>query len=159
MKLGNWIFRAWFYFRQGYGTYLTFLLGYVSTLVTVYYLAIRNIPSLLYIFPQFGPFALLGTAVGIPTAVTIGWIHMKRSRLFSSEQDIGVEANPYYYKLPPGYTIEAMVPSTLMQLRLIRRLSEKMDLLTDSERTEIDELERKFAILLKGGYLEHRGKA
>ena len=159
MKLGSWIFRAWFYFRMGYGTYLTFLLGYLSTLVTVYYLAIRNIPFLLYIFPQFGPFALLGTAIGIPTAVTIGWVHMKRSRLYSSEIDVGVEANPYYYKLPPGYTTEATIPATLIQLRLIRRVSEKMDLLTESEKQEIDQLEKTFLTLLQGGYVTSRKKA
>lgn len=153
MKFGTWVFRAWFYFRQGYGTYLTFLLGYVSTLITVYYLAIKNIPFLLYIFPQFGPFAILGTAIGIPTAVTIGWIHMKRSRLYSSEMDVGVEANPYYYKLPPGYSTEALVPASLIQLRLIRRVSEKMGLLTDSEKQEIDQLEKTFITLLKGGYV------
>ncbi|MGA2237719.1 MAG: hypothetical protein ABSG74_00740 [Candidatus Bathyarchaeia archaeon] len=156
MKAGSWIFRAWFYFRTGYGTYLTFLLGYVSTLITVYYLAIKNIPFLLYLFPQFGPFALLGTAVGAPTAVVIGWVHMKRSRLYSSEIDVGVEANPYNYKLPPGYTKETTIPSTLIQLRLIRRMSEKMGVLTDSERMELDKLERDYSILLEGGYVGSR---
>jgi hypothetical protein len=156
MKLGAWIFRAWFYFRQGYGTYLTFLLGYVSMLITVYYLAVKNIPFLLYLFPQFGPFALLGSAIGIPTAVMLGWVHMKRSRLYSSEQDIGVEANPYYYKLAPGYTTEAVIPATLAQLRLIRKMSEQMGILTDSERKEIDQLEKTFSILLEGGYVGTR---
>jgi len=153
MKLGNWIFRAWYYFRMGYGTYLTFLLGYVSTLVTVYYLAVKNIPFLLYLFPLFGPFALLGTAIGVPTAVAIGWVHLKRSRLYSSEMDVGVEANPYYYKLAPGYTTKAVIPATLVQLRLIRRMSEQMGILTDSERKEIDQLEKTFTILLEGGYV------
>lgn len=154
MKLGSWVFRAWYYFRMGYGTYLTFLLGYVSTLITVYYLAVKNIPFLLYIFPQFGLFALLGTVIGVPTAVTIGYVHMKRSRLYTSEVDVGVEANPYYYKLPPGFTTEAMVPTTLITLQLIRRMSEKMDLLTESEKTQIEQLEEKLATLLKGGRLD-----
>ena len=43
----RWIYRAWYYFRLGYSTYLTFILGYVSTLVTVCYLAIKNMPPLL----------------------------------------------------------------------------------------------------------------
>ena len=106
MKLGylrslTWVYRAWYYFRQGYSTYLTFLLGYVSTLITVYYLAIKNMPPLLDLFPHFASFAIFGTVVGVPSAVVIGWVHMKRSRLFSSEQDIAVESNPYQYKLPP----------------------------------------------------------
>jgi len=106
----RWVYRAWYYFRLGYGTYLTFLLGYVSTLVTVYYLAIRNVPDLLSIFPHFAAFAVLATIIGVPLAVVIGWAHLKRSGLFTSEQDISVEANPYLYKLPPGYTKELTIP-------------------------------------------------
>jgi len=26
----KWIYRSWYYFRLGYGTYLTFILGYAS---------------------------------------------------------------------------------------------------------------------------------
>jgi len=149
----RWIYRAWYYFRQGYATYLTFLLGYVSTLVTVYYLAIRNMPALLEIFPRFTEFAILATVVGGPLAVAIGWAHMKRSRLYSSEADIAVEASPYSYKLPPGYMKEAWVPVMLAQLRLLRRLSEASGLLTDSDKIEVDELEKKMVTLVKGGYV------
>jgi len=84
---------------------------------------------------------------------------MKRSRLFSSEQDIGVESNPYYYKLPPGFTMEATIPATLVQLRLIRKMSEKMDLLSESEKEEIEQLEKTFLILLQGGYVTSPKKA
>jgi len=149
----RWIYRAWYYFRQGYSTYLTFLLGYVSTLVTVYYLAIKNMPPLLDLFPHFIPFAVIATVIGGPLAVLMGWVHMKRSGLFSSEQDIAVEANPYQYKLPPGYTKEAFMPAVLVQLRVLRRLAESSGLLTDSERAEIDDLDRKLVALLEGGYL------
>ena len=61
------VIRAWFYFRQGYSTYLTFLLGYVSTLVTVYYPAIKNMPPLLDLFPHFAEFAIIATVVGAPS--------------------------------------------------------------------------------------------
>jgi len=148
-----WIYRGWYYFRQGYSTYLTFLLGYVSTLVTVYYLAVQNMPPLLSIFPRFVPFAILATVLGVPLAVVIGWMHMKRSRLFSSEQDVSVEANPYNYKLTPGIMKEAWAPTMLMQLKLLHKLSETKGLLTDSEKAEVAELERKMATLVEGGYL------
>jgi len=39
MKAKNLIFRSWYYFRTGYNTYLIIPVGYVSTLITVYYLA------------------------------------------------------------------------------------------------------------------------
>ena len=105
------------------------------------------------IFPHFTPFAVLATVIGVPLAVTIGWVHMKRSRLFTSEQDIAVESNPYQYKLPPGYIKEAWMPVMLMQLRLLRKISESKGFLTDSERAEMDELEKKMRTLLEGGYL------
>jgi len=39
-------------------------LGYISTLVTVYYLAIRNIPELKNLFQRFWAFAVLATIIG-----------------------------------------------------------------------------------------------
>jgi len=149
----RWIYRAWYYFRLGYGTYLTFLLGYVSTLITVYFLAIKNMPPLLDVFPHFLPFAVLATLVGAPLAVVIGWVHLKRSGLFTSELDLAVEANPYQYKLPPGMAKEVSTPTTLMELRILRRLAETNGLLKDSERAQLDDLERKLLTLLEGGYV------
>jgi hypothetical protein len=146
-------FRAWYYFRLGYSTYLTFLLGYVSTLVTVYYLAVRNMPSLLDLFPHFEPFAVLATVVGVPVAVGLGWVHMKRSGLFSSEQDISVEANPYQYKLPPGMSKEVSTPATILTLKMLRKIAENNGLLSDSEKAAIDDLERKLQTLMEGGYV------
>jgi hypothetical protein len=146
-------FRAWYYFRLGYSTYLTFLLGYVSTLVTVYYLAVRNMPSLLDLFPHFEPFAVLATVVGVPVAVGLGWVHMKRSGLYSSEADIAVEANPYQYKLAPGMSREVITPATLMTLKMLRKISETNGLLSDSEKAEMDDLEKKLLTLLDGGYV------
>lgn len=46
LNFRQFLFRCWYYFRIGYSTYLTFLLGFATTLVTVYYLAINNIPAL-----------------------------------------------------------------------------------------------------------------
>jgi hypothetical protein len=137
----------------GYSTYLTFLLGYVSTLITVYYLAIKNMPSLLDVFPHFVPFAVLATVVGVPVAIALGWVHMKRSGLFSSEADISVEANPYQYKLAPGMSKEVMTPSTLMMLKMLRKIAETNGLLSDSEKAEMDDLEKKLLTLLDGGYV------
>jgi len=131
-------FRAWYYFRLGYSTYLTFILGYASTLVTVYYLAIRNIPSLLDIFPL---------------SVGIGWIHLKRSRLFSSEVDIGVESNPYNYKLQPGKDTEISTPFLLISIRILKKLADTNGLLTSPEKAEITQLEDRLLTLLGGGYI------
>ena len=49
----NLPFRAWFYFRQGWGTYFAFILAAVNTLTITYYLAIEEAPILKELFPSF----------------------------------------------------------------------------------------------------------
>ena len=146
-------YRLWYYFRIGYGTYLTFLLGYASTLVTVYYLAVKNIPSLLDLFPKFNLFAILATLIGAPASMAIGWLHLKRSLAYSSETEISVESNPYNYKLAPGITTEVNMPADLFQLQILRKLAESHNLLTEDQKKQFDELEGKYLVLLKGGYV------
>jgi len=52
MKLIYLMFGSWYCFGIGYGTYLVLLLRYVSTLVTIYYLAIKSIPGLASFSPK-----------------------------------------------------------------------------------------------------------
>jgi len=137
---------------MGYATYLTFLLGYISTLITVYYLAIKNIPELLNIFPKFVPFAVLSTMIGVPLSIVIGWLHLKRSAAFSAEADIGIEANPYYYKLIPGKE-EVYAPLYLELLVQMKRLAKMQGLMNPEEISRIEDLERKLQILIDGGYV------
>ena len=147
----GFVARLWFYFRMGYATYLTFLLGFISTLITVYYLAIKNIPYLLDVFPHFVPFAVLATIIGLPFSIGVGWVHYKRSPAFSSEVDIQVEANPYYFKLPPGYNREVYAPLYLEILLLLKRLLEGEKMLSSEDRARIENLERKLQVLIDGG--------
>jgi hypothetical protein len=146
-------YRLWYYFRIGYGTYLTFLLGYTSTLVTVYYLAVKNIPLLLDLFPKFNLFAILATVIGAPASMAIGWLHLKRSFAFSSETEISAESNPYNYRLAPGITTEVNMPANLLQLQILRKLAESHSLLAEDEKKQLEELEGKYLVLLKGGYV------
>jgi hypothetical protein len=138
---------------MGYSTYLTFLLGYISTLITVYYLAIKNIPELLNMFPRFVPFAVLATFIGGPLSVGVGWLHYKNSPAYTSEIDIQVESNPYYFKYAPGYTKEALGPYYLETIMLLRKLSARSQLLDSEDEVRLNELERKFRVLNEGGIL------
>jgi hypothetical protein len=83
----------------------------------------------------------------------LGYVHYKRSPAFSSEIDVQVEANPYYFKLPPGYNIEVFGPLYLELLLLLKKLSATQKLLADDDRVRIEELERKLRILNDGGYV------
>lgn len=153
MRGSRFIFRMWYYFRVGYSTYLSFLLGFATTFVTVYYLAIVSVPALQAVFPHFGLFAVVALIVGVPTACLIGWFHMKGSSLWKSEVDITVEANPYLYKMYPGYWQEAFTPLYLELLGGVKKILEKEGMLSEEERGRIEDLEKKLEILVKGGYV------
>jgi hypothetical protein len=146
----SYLTRFWYYFRIGYSTYLTFILGYASTLVTVYYLAIKNIPSLLDIFPKFVPFAALATVIGAPLSVVIGWAHLKRTTSYSAEADITVESNPYSYRLVPGKEAEAFAPAYLEILTLVTRLLNSQNLLGSEEQERVRVVEEKLRALIDG---------
>lgn len=153
MKGSRFVFRMWYYFRVGYSTYLSFLLGFVTTFVTVYYLAITSIPALLAVFPHFWAFVILGLLVGVPTSCLVGWFHMKGSALWKAEVDIAAEANPYLYKMYPGYWTEVFTPLYLELLGGVKKILEKEGMLSEEERGRIRDLEEKLEILMKGGYV------
>lgn len=136
---------------MGYSTYITFIVGYLTTIVTVYYLAIKSIPILLAIFPSLTIFAVTGAVVGSVLSIFVGWVHMKRSPMFTAEVDIGVEANPYYYKLPPGFNREVFGPVYLEVLSQLKMLLASQNLLDIERKERIEDLERKLQILIDGG--------
>ena len=145
-------FRAWFYFRIGYSTYLSFTLAVTTTLVSVYYLAIENVPTLKEIFPSFYIWGASVITIGMPLAIYLGWLHLKRSKAFSSEMDIAKESDPYYYKLPPGYWKEVLTPMWLEIMMLNLKIINKEDL-TDEETKRIDKLKNLTQKLIDGGYV------
>jgi hypothetical protein len=151
MNLTRLLFRSWYYFRIGYGTYLTFLLGFATTIVTVYYLAINNIPALKSVFTSFWLFTILSVAVGVPLSVLGGWLHLKRSQAYSSEVDIGVEANPYYFKIIPGKEKELQVPLTVANIDVTVAMARKLGVLTPELESDLLQLREKYVRLAKYG--------
>ena len=151
MNLTRLLFRSWYYFRIGYGTYLTFLLGFATTIVTVYYLAINNIPALKTVFTSFWLFTILSVAVGVPLSVLGGWLHYKRSQAFSSEVDIAVEANPYYFKVTPGKERQIQIPTAIANIDLSLAMARKLQVLTPDLESEFLQLRDKYVRLAKHG--------
>ena len=88
-------FRAWFYFRQGYGLYFAFILASVNTLTLTYFLAIERYPVLNEVFPSFIHYVIIAVSIGIPLLITVGYLHYKRSAGFRAEAGISNETNPY----------------------------------------------------------------
>lgn len=144
-------FRAWFYFRQGWGTYFAFILAALNTMVVTYYLAIENIPTLKYIFPTFITYIAVWMIVGIPLLIGIGYIHFKKSAAYASEADISAESNPYVYKLQPGHAQLVVFPMYLLMTNLLVKLS-KNEKLNEEEISQIEEIQKNLKILIDGGY-------
>lgn len=87
-------FRLWYYIRQGYATYLVFVVAVTNLMITSYYLAIKDIPVLHIVFPSFGWFALFMIGVGMPLSLSLGYWHYKKSEAQHHQLEIEVEANP-----------------------------------------------------------------
>ena len=153
LKIENLLFRSWYYFRLGYSTYLAFPLGYGSTLVTIYYLAIRNVPGLQELFPKFLMFGVISTVVAVPLSVLIGWVHMKKSGALLKEVEVSAEANPYNYKLPPGIVREVQFPYFKEVLIGMREVLGKEGLLDSSTSKRIEGLLQNVDLLIQGGYV------
>jgi len=146
----NLIFRLWFYFRQGWGTYFAFIFAAVNTMVVTYYLAIEKVPTLKEIFPSFASYLLIMMTIGIPLLVAIGYIHFKKIPAFSSEVDVSVVSNPYVYRAQPGWQIEVIFPLYGLLANYLVKLS-KNEKLTEEELNELEEIRKKIDILLRGG--------
>ena len=148
----NFIFRAWFYVREGWFKYFTFVIGAVNTLVITYYLAIERAPFLKEVFPAFGHYALVFILIGFPLIVTIGFFHYKKMPAFKSDTEVTMVSNPFMYKLPPGWTKEITIPFYLATTKIMVKLS-KNEKLTNEEIAEITSLQKKMDHLLQGGYV------
>lgn len=153
----NLPFRAWYYFRQGYGTYFAFVLAAVNTLTVTYYLAIEKAPILKDIFPTFIFYMAFAVSVGLPLLISIGYIHYKKSPSYTAESDVTVESYPYYYKLTPGFDKQVIFPLYMMMTIMMKKIStgEKF---TDDELKEIDDIQKKIDLLIKGGMVDNYRK-
>ena len=130
----NLVFRAWFYFRNGWSTYFAFIFAAINTLTVTYFLAIEKYPILNAVFPTFTHYVIILVAIGVPILVIIGYIHFKRSSALRSEADIQMEVNPYWRRLL--INSELMIPLHLKLSQLIVKMSNNEKLTKD----ELDEI-------------------
>jgi len=112
-------FRAWFYFRQGWGTYFAFIFAAINTMVVTYYLAIENIPTLKTIFPTFYAYLAITASIGIPLLVFVGYAHQKKTSSYKSEVDIGYESNPHALRVYNDVELLLQLNLKLVNLSLL----------------------------------------
>jgi len=123
--------------------------------VVTYYLAIEKIPDLKEFFPSFTYYAVFMIGIGVPTLILFGYVHFKKSGAYRSEANIAAESNPYYYKLPPGYTIDVLFPLHLKMSQLMLKIVSK-ETTNKEEIEELKVLQDKLEFLIKGGNLNEK---
>jgi hypothetical protein len=147
------VFRLWYYFKTGWVNYFAFILGAVNTLVVTYYLAIEKIPALLDIFPTFSHYVGIAAVIGIPLFATIGYTHFKKAPAYSSEVDIGIERNPYVFKLPAlGWNQKVLFPMYRLMTVMLLKISNN-EKLSEDEITEIKKVLADIEHLEQGGWI------
>lgn len=146
-------FRAWYYFQTGYTQYFTFTIAVINMLTTTYYLAINQNDVIGKVFPTFSTYLIISSSIGIPFLVLLGYLHMRRSHIYKSQQDILVESNPYNYYLTPGIQKKVIAPLYLELLELGRK-SLSSEGMSDEQAKRLDDLIQKIKLLSSGGSLE-----
>jgi len=147
------LFRAWFYFRQGYNLYLAFLVGFASNIVILYRLGIEDNKYLLPFFPSLTIFTILGLVVAVPVGIVAGLFHMKRTAAYAADASVQVEANPYVYKVIPGKEREVFLPLWIFTVRSLAKVLDQQKTMTAEEKKELQETLDKANALLEGQYV------
>ena len=133
-------------------TYFAFIFSAINTLVVTYYLAIERVPFLIEIFPSFAHYVGVAIIIGIPLLAAVGYTHYKRMPAYSSEVDIGIERNPYVFKLQPGWNQKVVFPMYRLLTIMLLKLSNN-EKLNEDEVNEIKKVLADIENLSQGGWI------
>ena len=153
MNKQNFIFRIWFYFRQGWGTYFAFIFAAINTLTVTYYLAIEKVPSLEQLFPTFIQYVVIVCAIGITLLVLAGYVHFKKSLAFKSEADINIEVNPYHARIVVNTELNLKLSTFILNLLEKNQLSETFSV---EEKQEIENFRKELEKLTKNRSINNK---
>jgi hypothetical protein len=156
LNLNRLIFRAWFYFRQGYSTYIAFPLGFISTVIVVYSLGIKPVIEsggtlggfFDFVFPHLLNFIVIGAFVLTPICIGFGVYHMKR-RPYEADASVALEQNPYTYKAVPGKEEEVFIPLWMLTAKALLKMLDQQNGLTPEERAQFEDAIGKAELLRK----------
>lgn len=141
--------RTWYYFRVGYGTYLTFIPGVINMLILVWVFVVREVPGVEAVLVSPLVFCILAASVAGSVGACMGWLHFKVMPTYRSEIEIGIESNPYFWKLPRGYQPLVWFPAILLTLQQVRKIREADPTFTAEERCQVLEIERRLEVLIE----------
>jgi len=144
------LFRAWFYFRIGYGTYIALLIGIASNLLLLYRLGVQDVKYLADIFPSLTIFTVVALLVAVPISISVGLYHMKRTGAFAADASVSTEQNPYIYKIIPGKEQEVLYPLLMMTAKGLIKVLDREAMITPSEKQEFEDALAKATALIQG---------
>ena len=136
MGKNNLMFRAWYYFRQGWSIYFAFIFAAINTLTVTYFLAIDNYPSLKSVFPSFEQYVAIIVMIGVPLLITIGYAHYKKTQGFKSEIDIIIESNPYQRRILVN--TETALSLQLKLIIIIQTMAKNQEI----DQNQLDEIQK-----------------
>ena len=122
----NLLFRAWFYFRNGWSMYFAFIFAAINTLTVTYFLAIERAPALQTIFPSFFQYVAIVSLIGVPMLIGIGYAHYKRTKARKAEVDIGFETSTYQRRFIVNTEIILHLNLTLIEMLMSSTSGEKL---------------------------------
>lgn len=155
----NILFRLFYYFRVGYGTYLSLPTGLFSFATIVYTLFIERVSYLKALLPHFYTFLFWGVLFILIGGIFSGWLHFKRTHAYRSETEIAVESNPFIGKLQPGRET-IFQPYNILYAKMIQRLADRWGLFENEvEREMWHEYVNMLSFLAKGKDLRDYRKA
>ena len=143
------IYRAWFYFRVGYGTYIALLVGLGSNLLLFYRLGIQQIDFLGDVFTSLTVFSIVAIIVLLPISIGAGLYHMKRTGAYAADATVSAEQNPYAYRAVPGKEQEVLYPVLALTLKGLVKVLEKQQV-TEDEKQEFQKALEKTNQLIQG---------
>lgn len=147
--LNRIIYRAWFYFRVGYSTYLALLVGIASNLLLFYRLGIQDIDLLHDWFTSLTFFAITAILVLLPVSIGAGLYHMKRTGAYAADATVSAEQNPYAYKAIPGKEQQVLYPILALTLKGLVKVLERQPV-TEEEKQEFEKALEKTNRLIQG---------
>ncbi len=150
MNFRRLLYRSWFYFRIGYGTYIALPVGLASNVVVLYELAIIKNKYLSPIFTSLTIFTAVALVVFIPVGILVGLYHMKRTGAFAADASVSIESNPYIYKVVPGKEREVILPLMMLTARGLAKILDEQKTITTEEKREFERVLAKANSLLEG---------
>ncbi len=106
-------YRSYFYLKFGYNSILGYPRQILINLAALYVVLVELFPTIRANTVQLTVIGFISVAAMLLVSILGGWIYIKKTRFWSTEIDVSIEANPYNFKAPPGYYREVILPSLL----------------------------------------------